>query len=101
MDGDGVSLREKAGRLLQTTGRTPDTLRDLPELPEHAAHVWRWFHDLHHSRTSNGFGPNPIPYAEIDAWARLTGTHPKPWEVNALKRMDLIYLEVNAAKPKE
>lgn len=33
-------------------------------------------------------GANPISYLEIDAWARLTGCAPSPWEVSVLRRMD-------------
>ena len=33
-------------------------------------------------------GVKRIEFSEIDAWARLTGETPKPWEVRLLRRMD-------------
>lgn len=44
------------------------------------------------ARTSNGFGLNPLSFAEIQAWAALTGVEPTPWEVSLLKRLDAVTL---------
>lgn len=44
------------------------------------------------ARTSNGFGLNPLSFAEIQAWAALTGADPTPWEVSLLKRLDGVTL---------
>jgi len=60
------------------------------------AHLWRWFVDLHSARGSSGYGPNPIPYAEIAAWASLTGWPPSPWEVAIIRRIDTVFLKVAA-----
>jgi hypothetical protein len=48
--------------------------------------------ELAGARTSNGFGPNAIGYGELQAWARLTGRDPSPWEVSVLRRMDAAML---------
>jgi hypothetical protein len=66
------------------------------ECPYALAHVWAWFLDISGSRTSAGFGMNPIAYSEIDAWARLTGQRPTAIEVGILKRLDRLYILVTA-----
>jgi hypothetical protein len=50
----------------------------------------------HSARTSNGFGPNPISYAEIAAWSKLSGNRPNKHEVKMLRELDRVYLEVDA-----
>jgi len=66
------------------------------ECPQALIHIWVWFLDLAGSRTSAGFGMNPIAYSEIDAWARLTRQTPTSFEVGILKRLDRIYISVMA-----
>jgi hypothetical protein len=61
-------------------------------------HLWGWFVELSHARSSNGYSANPIGFAEIEAWARLTGQEPTPWEVSVLRRMDTAALEEMAKK---
>jgi hypothetical protein len=39
-------------------------------------------------------GPNPISYTEIKAWKELTETPLLAWEVEAIKRVDVVYLGV-------
>ena len=39
------------------------------------------------------FGPGSLSYTEIMAWSTLTGTEIEPWEVNALKMIDAVYLK--------
>lgn len=63
----------------------------------HAKHVWEWFLELHAARSGSGFGPNPIGYADIDAWARLSRRRLAAWEVAAIRAMDQAYLEVQGA----
>lgn len=63
-----------------------------PELPASLTYLWGWFLELHETRSGNGFGPNPFTYAEIDAWARLTGRALAPWEVGGLRALDRAWL---------
>lgn len=53
--------------------------------------------ELSGSRTSNGFGLNPISFTEILSWATLAGVAPTPWEVRLLKRLDAATLAVKAS----
>jgi hypothetical protein len=39
-------------------------------------------------------GPNPITYQEIKAWKELTQTPLSAREVEAVKRLDLVYMRV-------
>lgn len=48
---------------------------------------------MDHARGSNGFGLNPISFSEIDAWQRLAGEVLRPWELQAIRRMDLVVIE--------
>lgn len=71
--------------------RVPPEAQDLP-LPEALAHVMDWFQELSSARGSTGFGMAPLSYQEIEAWARLRDVRPTPFEVQALKDVDMIYL---------
>jgi hypothetical protein len=53
---------------------------------------------LHNTRSSNGFGVNPINYTEIKSYFDLIGVLPEEWEVNLIKRFDY---EALAAYAKE
>lgn len=72
--------------LYQQTGQKPKEL-DVPELPKEGAHVWEWFLELHSARSG------PISFTEIKAWSELTGSLIEPWEVRAIKEMDIEYLK--------
>jgi|TARA_R110000787_G_scaffold26630_1_gene74410 hypothetical protein len=39
-------------------------------------------------------GPLPIDYGQIKAWKELTETSISPWEIEAIKRLDLEYMRV-------
>lgn len=70
-----------------------------PKLPPGAVHLWNAFIQLSNARGGNGYGPNPIPYTEIDAFCRLTETALDPWEIEAIRALDDAYL--TAANQKE
>lgn len=69
------------------------------ELPLVAEPVWEAYNSLQSGRTNNGFGPNPLGWSEIAAWSSLTDVRLRPWEVKAIKRLDMLYL-VTYAKGK-
>lgn len=64
-----------------------------PALPPAGIPVWNAFARLSYSRSSNGFGANPIPYTEIEAFCRLTGTDLSPWEVETITALDALFRE--------
>ena len=59
------------------------------EIPSEGAHLWHWFWSLSNRRPS---GPEPLSYAEVGEWQRLTHTPIRPEEVEMLMRMDDAYL---------
>lgn len=61
-------------------------------LPAGTEYLWAWFRELNAARGSSGFGPNPLAYTEIAAWARLTGRAPAVWEVRWLIALDHVWL---------
>jgi len=60
--------------------------------------MWGCYSDLDLSRTSSGFGPNPLSYAEIEAYGRLIGIDWRPWQVRALKMLDAAFLQFCAKR---
>lgn len=65
---------------------------DSPPVPPQAEHVFLWFRDLSARRAQGFDGPQPISYADIDVWSRLTRTAIRPEEVRLLTSMDDAYL---------
>lgn len=63
------------------------------ELPECLFYLWQWFIELSNGRQYGEFGPMPLSYTEIQAWAALTGNTPTAWEVETLKRIDVAFLQ--------
>ena len=59
-------------------------------------YLWGWFLELNRTRSSNGFGLNPINYVDIDAWSRLTNRKPTALDVFALTQLDAAFLTVQA-----
>jgi hypothetical protein len=71
-----------------------------PPLHHAAVHVWNVFARLSSARSGNGFGPNPISYGEVAAYCAVTGDDLLPWEAEALRELDDVFLE-EAAKAAE
>ena len=45
-------------------------------------------------------GPEPVSFAEIDAWARTTGYDPSAWEAQTIRRLSRVFVS-QYAKSKE
>lgn len=75
-------------------GRTPPELQELlePPCPHPLIYLWRGFLEISSSRGSNGYGPSPISYTELDCWARLTRRKLTAFDVEVIMRLDSIYL---------
>ena len=54
--------------------------------------------ELNAARGSSGFGPLPIGYEAILAWTTLTGTIIRPSEVEALRRLDALWITESGKK---
>lgn len=66
---------------------------DGPQVPWSGKRLWSIFLDLNAARGSNGWGPNPISFREIEAWAWLNREPVRPWELQILRAMDAAYLD--------
>lgn len=67
-------------------------------MPPEGELILEWFHDLAGLHTS-GMSVNPLQPSEIEAYFRLVGEEPTPWEVRTLLRMDHAFLD-RITKPK-
>lgn len=86
---DHYAALEKKGRKVRPKG---------PTIPPEAVYLWNHFTLLHAARTGGGMGPNPITYADLDAYSRLTGAGLEAWEVGAIRALDDAYLAAAAEK---
>ena len=56
------------------------------------SHVWSAFISLSNSRSAGYSGPNPITYEQIKAWKELTDTPLDARDVEAVVRIDAVYM---------
>jgi hypothetical protein len=59
-----------------------------PELPSELAYAWGWFLELSRGRKAG----HPLPWREIESWARVTRRMVKTWEVDLLRDLDSVWL---------
>lgn len=64
----------------------------IPPPPAAVEHLMHWWSDLQAGRRYGMGGPEPIGYADIEAWSRLTGAQPRPAEVRVLMQIDREWL---------
>lgn len=83
--------------MAQQTGRRPPEL-DGPDLPPEGEYLWGWFLGLAGRRGTGAMGPAALTYPDLDAWARLTGRRPAPWEIRVLCRLDDAWLSQQAER---
>lgn len=74
---------------------------EQPEIPEGFEVVWNWFWELHQGRGHTGFGPLPLGFADMAAWAAISGIELSPWLASALRSMDLAWLDEHAKAQKQ
>jgi len=61
------------------------------------SYIWSAFVTLSGTRVSTGMGGiNPISYTEIKAWSELTHTYLTPRDIEALKKLDSLYIRTLA-----
>jgi hypothetical protein len=75
----------------------PIEAKALP-MPRGCADIMRHFNVISRGRPLSAGGWMPIPISEIEAWARLRQITFKPWQLDALLRLDHVWLSVMAAK---
>lgn len=87
---EGTLGTHLASAARQRGRRLPE--QHIPPLPPAAQHVFRWFLELAGRRGSGPVGPNPLGFADVAAWAALTGRSPRPWEIRILMVLDDCWL---------
>lgn len=85
-DENGETRRERFDRFKPKHAEPPPEIEPPPD----GDHVWEWFWELSPRRKS---GPEPLSYAEIGEWQRLTGVEVRREEVEMLMRMDDAFIE--------
>ncbi|WP_425462117.1 phage tail assembly chaperone [Maritalea myrionectae] len=67
--------------------------RDSEE-PEPISHEYLidWFLRLSRRRPTSTSGYAPLTFEGIDAWVRLSGEAPEPWEIMMIEKMDDAWL---------
>jgi hypothetical protein len=63
-----------------------------PPFPTELAYLWRTFGRLSNRRGSNGFGPLPIGWPDLDAFSRMSQVKLQPWEIEIIEDLDALYL---------
>lgn len=66
------------------------------ELPDSCSYVWKYFRDLHTTRTGNGFGADPITFTEMRSYFELMQYDPEEWEIQLLRKFDNLALDTFA-----
>ena len=92
-DQNGTTQREHLEQVERQTGRRPTAL-ESPAFPLLVSHIWSAFILLSSTRSAGFSGPNPISYEEIRTWKELTETPLDAREVEAIKRLDAVYMRV-------
>lgn len=97
-DSAGITRAETLERFSERTGkRHPDL--DLPDVDEDAMYLWTWYIELA-TRRPSGMGVEALRWSEIEAWARLTGRAPEPWELEIVMAIDSEFLKFTAERRK-
>ncbi|MEG2140689.1 MAG: hypothetical protein RRY20_07885 [Bilophila sp.] len=105
---DGTTRRDHIEQLCKQKGKTPEELgfateetEDDLDVPDDGAYLWNWFQELSSGRGNNGFGPSPLGWADMAAWAQLTAIPLTPYETLTLRSMDTAYLTACADTQKK
>lgn len=97
--GDGASVSEHM-KALAKRGKLPKQEEEKPPaLASEAEPLWFVFCALHQTRAS-GMGVGPISFGEIESYQRLVGVKLDPWEVQAVRAIDMAYLQHEAERSK-
>ncbi|MFZ5690531.1 MAG: phage tail assembly chaperone [Pseudomonadota bacterium] len=84
-----IWLRETLVSALQRHLASPN---EEPDIPPAGLRIWKIFCDLNATRAI-GFGPCPISYLEIEAYASMMRTPIRPFEIEIVRALDRALLE--------
>jgi hypothetical protein len=63
-----------------------------PPLPVPARLTWNWYWRIRRRKGSSGFGPSPIEWPDIDAFARHARVTFTDWDLEIIEMLDDVYL---------
>ncbi|MGX2975569.1 phage tail assembly chaperone [Ursidibacter arcticus] len=89
-------MREHLIALAEQTGVIPEELNN-PEPNLAVFYLFGIFQQLSLSRQSE-MTFNPLSYSEIIAWSNLYQTRLEMWEIDVIKQLDLIFLNVQSTE---
>jgi hypothetical protein len=74
-------------------------LTKAPVLRPELEFLWSWFIDLASARQMGGMGsPQPLSFADIWSWCQLHAIALAPWQVRAIRLLDMNQLRIILAK---
>ena len=72
-----------------------------PDIPAGWEVFWEWFWELSSGRGHTGFGPQPLSWQDMEAWARISGIELQPWQALVFRAMDQAWLAAVAKRSKD
>jgi hypothetical protein len=93
---DGVPYRDVLEGLLDRPTLKPQRRAEIeaeletPPFPLELEHVWTAFCRLN-ARRRSGFSIEPIGWADLDAFIRLTGARLAPFEIQLIEMLDDVF----------
>ncbi len=94
LQSDGSRLIDHLQALVEQLGEAftwPDET-PLPEIPDEFFYVWDYYWDLRQGISQGVNGPNPVSYAEIQAWINLADIELSWQELRFLRLLDAQFL---------
>jgi hypothetical protein len=98
---DGLALIEHLRSVERQTGKVHPLVANGPTMPRGCSQLWVDFLELHGSRGSTGFGAARITFTDLKAWQDVRGVRLDAWEIDAIRKVDSLWLSDYAPKPKE
>ena len=83
------SKRESLEQIAKSLGHFPEEYFG-PEIPEEMQYIWNWFIELHNARGQGG-----LAFSEIKCWCDMFEIELSPFELEAIKAVDVCFLKVN------
>ena len=90
-DSKGVTESAHLEQVAKQLGHRPKEL-EAPKFPFPMAHVWSSFFSISGGRQFGYSGPQPLTFTGIKAWQETTDNTLEGWEVDVIKKLDLLYV---------
>lgn len=81
--GGNITVRTSLEQVAKSTGKRPKDLDHGKPLPEELVYLWEWFVSVHSNER--------LSYSELNNWSDLKSVNLRPWEVDAIMKLERIY----------